>query len=136
VNEELHIKESNVFPLARGKPFERLEARSPKPGAFRKTLLKMRDGPRSREPVNRLTTGGVPVTLINHFVSLCVYLVYLVTNKIKLVIKYKSHTRQHRAMINLRKNKDFSLVLRGVCPYAGEKFSFLVTVPGDWRKRI
>ena len=162
MNEELHIKNGNSLPQARGKPLTRQKVKGERQkaeflhsfvpeffphlgGNVRRTkgvtlyfelctlnlpdkvtvLLKMRDGPRSREPVNRLTNDGVPVSLItNHFVSLCVYFVYIVVNEIKLVIRYQSHTRQHRAMINLRKNKDFSLVLHGVCPSAGEKFSF------------
>jgi len=126
VNEELHIKRSDGLliqaghSLVRGKPFVRLEVRRLKPEAKKEPLLKMRDGPRGRAPAT-----GFPVSLItNHFVSLCVYFVYIVVNEIKLVIRYQSHTRQHRAMINLRKNKDFSLVLHGVCPAAGEKFSF------------
>ena len=43
----------------------------------RKSLLKMRDGPRGRPPDN-----GVPVTLIHHFVFLCVSSVNSVVKEI------------------------------------------------------
>ena len=130
VNEEIQIKRSDDLlmqtgpPLVRGKPSKRLKARSSKPAAIAKPLLKMRDGPtrnaqrdgpRSREPGNRLTADGVPVTLIpelsvdscQDFVKLCVYLLYFVIGETNLIVRYEGHTGQHKAMRYMRKTKTF-----------------------------
>ncbi len=94
MNEINNIKRSNGPPFARGNPgnrgkwvFKGHEARSPKPDAKEKPLLKMRDGPRGREP-----DTGLPATLIHpdnyrDSVNLCV-------SSVPSVVKQKTTDNQ------------------------------------------
>ena len=144
MNEKNNISKCNASPLARGKPLSRQKAKGKRQrytvlqlgdtlnfGLWTlnlpdraKALLKMRDGPtrnaqrdgpRSREPGNRLTADGVPVTLIpelsvnscQDFVKLCVYLLYFVIGETNLIVRYEGHTGQHKAMRYMRKTKTF-----------------------------
>lgn len=101
---------SNAPPLARGKPLERPGAGSLKPEAFRKTLLKMRDGPRGREPANGLArlvlANGVPLTLIDHFVFLCVSSVPSVVKKRKYHSQAGEHREREAVHYTLNKNRN------------------------------
>ena len=106
-----------------------------------RALLKMRDGPvrnaqrdgpRGREPDTGLArhavTAGVPVTLYPS-VYLCEFSVDSVVKNIKpqrtRTCPTKSFRRgrhrEHGEILYMRNHNDFSPVLLGVCPQAGEK---------------